>query len=213
MALSIPAGVSTIRGAGWPSRSAKNSPLTATAPSDARSTTSAYSTPYPKQPLAAMIGLCSVREPMRTLRSIFKTSFSIPPYLISREHGPRQARSHVMKATVVAAHGHDAAVAAAEAASHDALHGHLARTSVARGRPGGRGEHPFGPARVDHQPCARRSRRERPPQRLDDAAALPGRSVLRRQHELDLEAAKKIEMKMLGGAARAIEQRRMDAAF
>ena len=34
MAFSMPAGVSTMRGGGWPSRSARNSPLTATPPSD-----------------------------------------------------------------------------------------------------------------------------------------------------------------------------------
>ena len=45
IAFSMPAGVSTIRGGGWPSRSARNSPLTATPPSVDRSTTSAYSTP------------------------------------------------------------------------------------------------------------------------------------------------------------------------
>jgi hypothetical protein len=45
IAFSMPAGVSTMRGGGWPSRSARNRPLTATPPSDARSTTSAYSVP------------------------------------------------------------------------------------------------------------------------------------------------------------------------
>ena len=34
----MPAGVSTMRGGGWPSRSVRNRPLTATPPSDARST-------------------------------------------------------------------------------------------------------------------------------------------------------------------------------
>ena len=45
IAFSMPAGVSTMRGAGWPSRSVRKSPLTTMAPSDARSTVSAYSTP------------------------------------------------------------------------------------------------------------------------------------------------------------------------
>ena len=45
MAFNIPAGVSTMRGAACPSRSDRKSPLTAIAPSDERSTTSAYSTP------------------------------------------------------------------------------------------------------------------------------------------------------------------------
>jgi hypothetical protein len=45
IALSIPDGVSTMRGGGWPSRSARNRPLTAIAPSEDRSSRSAYSTP------------------------------------------------------------------------------------------------------------------------------------------------------------------------
>ncbi len=45
IAFNIPAGVSTIRGAGCPSRSSRNRPFTAMPPSEARSTRSAYSTP------------------------------------------------------------------------------------------------------------------------------------------------------------------------
>ena len=45
IAFSMPAGVSTIRGAGWPSRALRNSPLDTIAPRVDRSTTSAYSTP------------------------------------------------------------------------------------------------------------------------------------------------------------------------
>ena len=45
MALSMPLGVSTMRGGACPSRASRNSPLTATAPSADRSTRSAYSTP------------------------------------------------------------------------------------------------------------------------------------------------------------------------
>ncbi len=45
IALSIPDGVSTIRSGGWPSRSLRKRPLTATPPSVERSIASAYSTP------------------------------------------------------------------------------------------------------------------------------------------------------------------------
>ena len=45
MALSMPLGVSTMRGGACPSRASRNRPLTATAPSVDRSTSSAYSTP------------------------------------------------------------------------------------------------------------------------------------------------------------------------
>ena len=45
IAFSMPDGVSTIRGAGCPSRSLRNSPFDTIAPSVDRSTTSAYSTP------------------------------------------------------------------------------------------------------------------------------------------------------------------------
>ena len=45
MALSMPAGVSTMRGGGCPSRSVRNKPFTATAPSVERSTTRSYSRP------------------------------------------------------------------------------------------------------------------------------------------------------------------------
>ena len=45
IALIMPAGVSTMRGAGCPSRSFRNSPFTTTAPSVERSTMPAYSTP------------------------------------------------------------------------------------------------------------------------------------------------------------------------
>ena len=45
MAFSMPAGVSTMRGGGCPSRSVRNKPFTATAPSLERSTTRSYSRP------------------------------------------------------------------------------------------------------------------------------------------------------------------------
>ena len=45
MAFSMPPGVSTMRGGGWPSRSLRNRPFTHTPPSELRSTTSPYSSP------------------------------------------------------------------------------------------------------------------------------------------------------------------------
>ena len=45
IAFSMPAGVSTIRGGAWPSRSVRNRPFTQTAPSVARSIAAPYSTP------------------------------------------------------------------------------------------------------------------------------------------------------------------------
>src|SRR6185436_10454557 len=70
IAFNMPEGVSTMRGAGCPSRSARNSPLDTIAPSVDRSTMSAYSTPYPKQPLAAISGFLRTRPPIRTDKSI-----------------------------------------------------------------------------------------------------------------------------------------------
>src|SRR5207237_6497854 len=70
IAFSMPAGVSTMRGAGCPSRAERKSPFETMAPSVDRSTTSAYSTPYPKQPLAASSGFFRVSEPIRTERSM-----------------------------------------------------------------------------------------------------------------------------------------------
>ena len=68
MAFNIPAGVSTMRGGGWPSRSARNNPLTAIPLSEARSTASAFDA-GPKQPLAAISGFLRVSEPIWTERS------------------------------------------------------------------------------------------------------------------------------------------------
>src|SRR5579871_3256568 len=56
MAFSIPAAVSTRRGAGLPNIGARESPLTTIAPSAFRSRSCANSSPYPNVPLAAITG-------------------------------------------------------------------------------------------------------------------------------------------------------------
>src|SRR3954451_5996373 len=59
IAFSIPAGDSTMRGMGFPARRAGVMPLLTNAPRRLMSMTPEYSSPYPKQPDAAMIGFCS----------------------------------------------------------------------------------------------------------------------------------------------------------
>src|SRR3954452_21586839 len=60
MALSIPEGVSMMRGIGLPLRRRGVIPLLTKAPRRCTSMTPAYSSPYPKHPEAAMIGLRNV---------------------------------------------------------------------------------------------------------------------------------------------------------
>ena len=151
IAFSMPAGVSAIRGGGWPWRSLRKRPLTATPPSDERSTTSSYSRPYPKQPLAAMIGLGSSSEPMRTRRSIDVQSHTMSAP--SNTGPPMHERTKCCRPGGVA-HRHDAAVAAAEAASHHALDRHFAALAESRGERRDGGEHRLGPARVDRRRSA-----------------------------------------------------------
>src|SRR3954470_1371894 len=118
MAFSIPAGVSTIRGGAWPSRSARNRPLTATPPRLARSTMSLYSTPYPKHPLAAMSGFGSVSVPMATERSMSMRE-RVPDDPGRVEDRPLDAGAQVMRSAAAVAGENDAAVAAAETAAHN----------------------------------------------------------------------------------------------
>ena len=98
----------------------RNRPFDTTPPSVDRSTTSLYSTPYPKQPLAAMSGLFSRSEPMAIERSVIHPT----PHRRPRRPGlpGTSGRSAVHRRL---AQRNDAAVAAAHAASHDALHRHL----------------------------------------------------------------------------------------
>src|SRR5262245_59500721 len=104
-----------------------------------------------------MSGFFSVSDPIRTERSMSRTECpasagpsSVPDYLISGQHRTTDARSHVVRPAIVAPHGNDAAVAAAQTASHDALDRYLAGTSVFHGRLRRRREHPFRSARVEH---------------------------------------------------------------
>ena len=101
--------------------------------------------------------------------------FVSPHDLIRRQYRSRETRSHMVRPAVVAAHRHDAAVAAAEAASHDALDRHLARPIVPHRGSGGRGQHAFGAARIHHH-----GRRWRPATRARDRAVR--RCVLVHRH-------------------------------
>ena len=69
--------------------------------------------------------------------------------------------------------------------------------------PGARGQHALGAARVHHQRRARAVCGEPAIERRDDAAALAEAAVFGRQHELDAEAAKEVEIEELGAALRA----------
>src|SRR5262245_42914974 len=137
MALSIPEGVSTMRGGGWPLRSVRNRPFTAIAPSDDKSTTELYSTPYPKQPLAAMSGLQSLNDPIRTLRSN-GSPIPVPHKLFGVQHRTPETGLHVLILVATCAHRHDAAVAPAEPAAHRALYGDQASSAMAFCEPGDR---------------------------------------------------------------------------
>src|SRR5438094_9102455 len=99
-----------------------------------------------------------------------------------------------MKRAVLAAHRHDAAVAAAKTASHDALDRYLARPSVPRGGARGRREHPFRSARIQHDRIARATRGETTIERRDDASAFASAAVFGRQDEVDVQRAKEVQI-------------------
>ena len=69
MELSIPEGVSTMRGGGFPGEGSSESPLTTTAPRPAMSPCGIISRPYPQVPDASITGFGSSRAPILTLRS------------------------------------------------------------------------------------------------------------------------------------------------
>ena len=78
-----------------------------------------------------------------------------------------------------AAHRDDAAVAAAEAAAHDALDRDLTGPAVFHGDARGRGEHPFGPQAYIMTGASSRLRRQTAIERRDDAARLAAGCRLR----------------------------------
>ena len=69
IAFSMPAAVSNIRGGGLPAIGSRESPFTTKPPSLSRVTMSSNSTPYPKVPLAAMIGFLKLMPQKLMLRS------------------------------------------------------------------------------------------------------------------------------------------------
>ncbi len=71
MVLSIPLGVSAIRGDGRPARGSNMTDLVVTAPISATSKNCASSRPDPAHPAAVTTGLGSVRDPSLVLRSAF----------------------------------------------------------------------------------------------------------------------------------------------
>src|SRR5580765_8237835 len=117
-----------------------------------------------------------------------------------------------MVPAVVAAHWHDATVAAAEAASHDALDRHLARTAVACGYRRCRSQHAFGAAGVHHDWRIRRTGGQSPFERRHNAAVFAGAAVFGRQHEIDVEVTKQIQAEQFLNTTSAVEERGSDAA-
>ena len=119
MAFSMPAGVSTMRGGGCPSRSARNSPLTATPPSvdeiddvgvfDAVAEAAAGGDERIGQASASR---CETERSMSVCQCL-------PDDPARVEHRAVEARPHEMRRAVAVLRQHDAAVAAAEAAAHD----------------------------------------------------------------------------------------------
>ena len=71
IALSIPEGVSAIRGDGLPSHGTSETPLVTTAPSLEISMKSEYSSPLPKVPLAVITGFLSLAKPRSAVISGF----------------------------------------------------------------------------------------------------------------------------------------------
>ena len=96
IAFSMPAGVSTMRGGGWPSRSARNRPLTATPPSVERSTTSRVLDAVAE---AAARGDQGIRERQRTqmeTERFMSVRERVPDDARGVEHRPVDARAHEM---------------------------------------------------------------------------------------------------------------------
>src|SRR5260370_2921465 len=106
-----------------------------------------------------------------------------------------------MDPAVVAPQRDDTAVTAAQAAAHDALHGHLAWPAVP-GRGLRRcGQHAFGTAGVDHHARAGGTRSELAVEWRDDPPQLAGATVFRRQHEIDSEVSEEIQVEKFRRAA------------
>src|SRR5437762_3283844 len=116
-----------------------------------------------------------------------------------------------MNAAALVAHRHDASVAAAQSAAHDALDRDLARTAMSRRCLRCRREHPLGPACVDHHRRSSTARYQGAVEWFDDASAFSGAAIFRRQHKLDAALPKNIQIKELGRTTRSIEQRRANA--
>src|SRR4051812_33527439 len=112
MALSIPEGVSMMRGIGLPLRRRGVIPLLTKAPRRWTSMTPAYSSPYPKQPDAAMIGLRSfnsrgfsgARSTVKSTRESMvivgaacrkRAGRRSPAHLVEIENGTLNARGRV----------------------------------------------------------------------------------------------------------------------
>ena len=219
MALIMPAGVSTIRGGGCPSRSLRNRPLTATPPSDARSTAPAYSTPYPKQPDAAMTGLRSRSAPMLTERSWASSDVKVEVGSIDRT----RAASQTTRARV-----EDGAFEAATARNDCRRHGSRVRRNCSS-----RPCRSPSPARARRTRARELSRRARPPrassasartrraspaalggarraaavERAGDAAALAAAAVLGRQEQARAERVEELFAEQIRRGAPAVEQR------
>src|SRR6185503_4839883 len=181
IALSMPDGVSTMRGGGCPSRSARNSPFTATPPSDDRSTMSPYSTPYPKQPLAAINGLASVNDPMETERSI-SVREGIPDDAVGVEDGSVDARADEMRDARRVAGQHHAAVAPAETAAHHLFERDIARPAMRGGKLGHGAHHRCRSADIQpHVAGARQPAKRRGERRRDETSGAAA-AVFRGEH-------------------------------
>src|SRR5438093_4490814 len=114
-------------------------------------------------------------------------------------------------AAVFAAHWYDAAVAAAQSAAHDALDRDLTLPAVAAGRAGDGGQHPLGPAGVDHDRRRCGSGEKPTLERARDPSTVADAPVFGGQFEAHPQVAEQLEREELCASARTVEQRGRDA--
>src|SRR3954471_19737263 len=207
IAFSMPAGVSTIRGGGWPSRSLRNNPLTATPPSVDRSTTSAYSTPYPKHPLAAISGLASVSDPIETER-FMSVCERVPENSSGIEHRAIDARAYEMRRAGWCSRQHDTAVAATKAAAHHLLQRHVTPAAIRGGKCRHRSHHRRWTTRIQPDVSRRRCRLECALEWSGDKPAAAAAAVLGCENGLDVQSFEQVHVSQFGGGPCAIKEAR-----
>ena len=135
IALSIPDGVSTMRGGGCPSRSARNRPLTATPPSVDEIDDVGVLDAVAEAAAGGDERVGQAQPPMATERSGTVVNAPAPPTRCAgrRTPGPRYRSGRSAAPSPGLARQDDAAVAAAEAAAHHLLERDVARPPVRLG--------------------------------------------------------------------------------